>query len=110
MQVEIDTRCHLSTEVNIIYKWQEVLKKLSLSTEGDVAERRLVGDGGAADEDAAQHERVRGGGEGVELRGDVRRRVDERQRERGGDLAPGLGFAPPGVWIRALSSASAWRR
>ena len=28
MQVKIDTRCHLSTYMNIIYKWQEVLKKL----------------------------------------------------------------------------------
>mgnify|MGYP006951663021 CR=1 FL=1 len=27
VQVETETRCHL-TEVNIIYKWQEVLKKL----------------------------------------------------------------------------------
>ena len=28
MQVKIDTRCHLSTYMNIIYKWEEVLKKL----------------------------------------------------------------------------------
>lgn len=45
----------------------------------------LLGGGGAAREEAPQHERMGGSGEGVELRGDVRRRVDVRQREGGGD-------------------------
>jgi hypothetical protein len=43
----------------------------------------LVGGGGAAGGDAAQHEVVRGDGEGVELRGDVRRGVDRRQQREG---------------------------
>ena len=54
---------------------------------GEHGERRggadLVGGGGAAGEDAAQHEPVRGGAEGVELRGDVRGRVDDRQQREG---------------------------
>lgn len=55
---------------------------------GEHGERRgaadLVGGGGAARADAAQHEPVGGGAEGVELRRDVRGRVDGRQQREGG--------------------------
>jgi hypothetical protein len=55
---------------------------------GEHGERRgaadLVGRCGAACSDAAYHEPVGGGAEGVELRRDVRDRVDRRQQREGG--------------------------
>lgn len=48
----------------------------------------LVDSGGAAREDAPQHEAVRRDGEGVELRGYVRGRVDGGQQREGGGGAP----------------------
>lgn len=98
---------------------------------GEHGERRgaadLVGGGGAARADAAQHEPVGGGAEGVELRRDVRGRVDGRQRREGGggaahqarvlagdldqrlvvgvgveEVAAGAGIRGARVWVRRV--------
>jgi len=97
---------------------------------GEHGERRgaadLVGGGGAAGADAAQHEPVGGGAEGVELRRDVWGRVDGRQQREGGggahqarvvardlnqrlvvgvgveEVAAGAGIRGARVWVRRV--------
>jgi hypothetical protein len=78
----------------------------------------LVGGGGAAGGDAAQHEVVRGDGEGVELRGDVRRGVDCRQQREGRGGAPEARVGPGeldqrlvvGVCVEEIAARAGVRR